>query len=154
MQTLRMRHLIVVLVGVAAAAAGCGGSSGQSPAQAKAEITSTWETFFSANGNANQLQGMTPQLLQTYKTKVSTALPKGLSAKVKSIDLQSGSACQANGVPSPCATVTYDLDAGGSTLLPGSKGYAARTGGKWLVSKATFCSLLALESGGTPPAGC
>lgn len=154
MQTRRVRHLVVVLVGVAAAAAGCGGSSGQSPAQATSQITSTWETFFSHNGTATQIQGMNPQLHAVYTKAVSTLFPKGLSSKVHSVTLLSNSECQSNGIPTPCAKVTYDLDASGSTLLPNAEGYATRTGGTWYVSKNTFCALLALSSGGTPPAGC
>ena len=154
LQTLRMRYFAVVLAAVAAVAAACGGSSGQSPAQATAEITSTWETFFSANGKADQIQGLTPQLQQTYNKDVSSVLPKGLGAKVKSVQLQSSSDCKSNGIPAPCAKVVYDLVDKGSTLLPNAQGYAARTGGKWLVSKNTICALLALGNGNTPPAGC
>jgi hypothetical protein len=149
-----MRYLAVVLAGVAAIAAACGGSSGQSPAQATAEITSTWQSFFSANGKADQIQGLTPQLQTTYNQKISTALPKGLQAQVKSVQLQSSSACKTNGIPAPCAQVTYNLVDKGSTLLANAQGYAARTGGKWLVSKNTICALLALQNGNTPPAGC
>jgi hypothetical protein len=155
MQALRVRHLVVVLVGVAVAAAGCGSSSSsQSPAQATSQITATWESFFSSSGTANQIQGMNPQLHTVYARAVSTLFPKGLSSKVHSVTLLSSSECQSNGIPAPCAKVTYDLDAKGSTLLPNANGYATRAGGTWYVSKNTFCALLALSSGGTPPAGC
>jgi hypothetical protein len=150
---LRVRRLVVVLVAAAVAAAGCGGSGGQSPAQATAQITTTWQTFFSKNGSADQIQGMNAQLRQAYK-KSTAVLPKSISAQVKSVQLLGGSDCQSNGIPAPCAKVTYDLVENGSAVLSGAQGYAARTGGKWLVSKNTFCALEALGSGGTPPAGC
>jgi hypothetical protein len=154
MQALRVRHLVVALIGVAGVAAGCGGSSSQSPAQATSQITTTWESFFSSSGKASQIQGLNPQLQQAYTKAVATLFPKGLSSKVHSVTLLSNSECQSNGIPTPCAKVTYDLDAKGSTLLPNAEGYATRTGGTWYVSKNTFCALLALSNGGTPPAGC
>ena len=156
MKALRVRHLVVGLIAVAATATACGGggSSSESPAQATSQVTSTWESFFSASGKASQIQGLNPQLQAAYTKAVGTLFPKGLSSKVHSVTLLSNSDCQSNGIPTPCAKVTYDLDAKGSTLLPNAEGYATRTGGTWYVSKNTFCALLALSSGGTPPAGC
>lgn len=141
----------LIFAAMVAVLASCSSGGGQSPAQAKAQITTVWQTLFSPNGSPDQIQGMNSQLRQAYQ-KVKP--PAGLTANVKSVQLLSSSECSTNGVPSPCARVTYDLDAGGKAILANSQGYAARVGGKWLVSKTTFCALVALSNGGKPPAGC
>jgi hypothetical protein len=149
-----MRHLFIGLVAMTAFAVGCVGSSGQSPAAATSEITSTWEAFFGPTGNANQVQGMDAQLQQVYQKAKTTQATAGLTAHVSSVVLQANSDCQTNGIPAPCAKVTYDLLLAGKPALSGATGYATRVAGKWLVSKNTFCALEALGNGGKLPSGC
>lgn len=146
----RVRALLIGAA-VVAALASCSSGGGQSSAQATAQITTVWQGFFSGHGSPDQVQGMNAQLRQAYS---KSKLPAGLSAHVKSVQLLSSSDCGTNGVPAPCAEVTYDLVAGSTPLLSNSKGYATRVGGNWLVSKTTFCGLEALGNGNTPPAGC
>lgn len=76
-------------------------------------------------------------------------------ARVESVREQAGKACRSAVLPSPCATVGYELlGSSGAILLPGSKGYAVYEHSRWLVAKATICGLLSLENSGRPPAGC
>jgi hypothetical protein len=152
-----MRHLqpLSRLVSVVALAtlivAGCGSSGSSVPPTAA--ITATWVSFFGTTGNANQVQGMDAQLRPVYTKSRSGALGKGSSAKVVSVLTESSAACKAVPVPSPCAKVTYDILINGTAALSNATGYATKQGGKWYVSKNTFCSLISLENG-SPPAGC
>jgi hypothetical protein len=152
MQKFRARLLPIAIGLVLLTAAGCGGGGGQSPAQAKSQITATWEAVFAPNSSPNLIQGMTPQLQTAFQK--SKAASSSTTAQVTSVQLLSSSDCKSNNVPTPCAKVTYNLSVKGTVVLNNSQGYATRVGGKWLVSKTTFCALLALGSGGVPPAGC
>jgi len=142
--------LLVTLLGLGACG---GGGGGQSAASAKQEITTTWVAFFGGKGSIDQLQdGSTLQ--QAYQANLNSPLAKSTTAKVNAVSVLAANACGTNGVPSPCAEVTYDLQAGGQTVLPGAKGYATKQNGKWKVSKTTFCSLLQLAGGSQAPPGC
>jgi hypothetical protein len=123
-----------------------------SSAQATAAITTVWESFFGPHGTANQVQGVTPALQTAFTRLKGSPLGQGISAKVTSVVVQPDSACQADGVPAPCATVSYNLLKGGAVVLPNATGYATQHNNTWLVAKSTFCSLLALQGGA--PAGC
>ena len=149
-----VRVFIACVAVLAVSVSACSSSSsskGESSAQASAEITTTWQSFFSAAGTPDQVQGITAQLSLLYQ---KAKPPKGLSARVDSVEQESSASCQSNQVPAPCALVTYDLVANGTALLSNSKGYATRVGGKWLVAKTTFCALLALGNKNVPPPGC
>jgi hypothetical protein len=50
------------------------------------------------------------------------------------------------------ASVVYTILQAGSPLLPNVNGFAVREDGKWKVSGATFCGLLALQ--GSRPSVC
>jgi hypothetical protein len=93
---------------------------------------------------------------------VALASPLAASAsgaKVQSVTKLSSSACAAAGLSSPCAKLTYSIQAkSGPALESGLKGYAVQVGGTWVVAKTTLCSLLSLfyeaeHQSGTPP-GC
>ncbi len=136
------------------ALAACGSGGGQSAASAKQEITTTWEAFFSpTSSNVSQLQDGT-KLQAVYQAGRSNPATQTLMAKVKAVTLSSNSDCKTSLVPSPCAKVTFDLLANGAPVLPNSSGYATKQNGKWRVSKATFCGLIALGNGGQAPPGC
>jgi hypothetical protein len=149
------RAKIVVLTAAAGLLfAGCGGSSGQSPAAAKQEITTTWEAFFNmGKGSLSQLENG-QQLQAVYQKNLQNPLAKQATAKVHDVTLLSTADCNANGVPSPCAQVTYDIVINGQPALAGSKGYATKQNGAWKVSKTTFCALVALGNNNQPPPGC
>jgi hypothetical protein len=58
-------------------------------------------------------------------------------------------------LPSPCATVIYDiLGPNKKPVLTGSAGSAVYVSGTWLVAKSTICTLLTLDNGGSTPSGC
>lgn len=76
-------------------------------------------------------------------------------AHVLSVAIEGKATCSSKSLPSPCALVTYNvLSPSGSALLTNQKGFAVESGGHWLVSKMTICTLLTLDNGGTTPAGC
>ncbi|WP_024793867.1 hypothetical protein [Tomitella biformata] len=52
------------------------------------------------------------------------------------------------------ASVTYSILMDGKSVLADQTGVAVQEDGTWKVSAATFCDLLTLENGGTPPAEC
>ena len=71
-------------------------------------------------------------------------LVSGLGAKVTAVTVTSPTT----------ATVTYNLTAGGSTLLSGQTGTAVYEDGVWKVSDTSLCGLLKLVPGGSTPAAC
>jgi hypothetical protein len=52
------------------------------------------------------------------------------------------------------ATVTYNLTAGGSSLLKNQTGTAVYENGVWKVGDASMCDLLKLAPGASLPAAC
>jgi hypothetical protein len=161
---IRFRNLFAVLAGAALLVSACSSSKSskaakattttESPAQAQQEITTTWEAFFSPGTSSTSMLEDGAQLNALYQKNLSSPLAKTASAKVKTVQLLDVPGCQSPGIGYPCAAVTYDILLSGKPTLIGSKGYATKVNGKWLVSKTTFCALLALQNGGTPPAGC
>ena len=140
---------LATMAAVLALVAGCG-SSGQSPAAAKTEITTVWTQFFGSHNApvaalaAEVENGETlSQVLATAQANPST---KGLSARVTAVDLLASADCKTDRLISPCAKVTYDLLNGGSPLLSGSTGFAVRQAGHWKLSKKTICGLLSLTA--------
>jgi hypothetical protein len=116
-------------------------------ASATAQITANWEAFF--NGKTPAAQKI--QLLQNGQTFASiinaqagSSLAASAGAKVSSVTLTS----------STQAKVIYDITLSGSTALSNQTGVAVYQGGAWKVGDASFCDLLGLENGGTPPSVC
>lgn len=90
----------------------------------------------------------------TAALKGSLAKSAG-GASVSKVTVEQGAACKNELLPSPCAKVTYDiLSPKNTVLLPNSVGFAVYQNGKWLVAKATICTLLELENSGKMPPGC
>jgi hypothetical protein len=161
-----MKRLIIVpVLAIAMLAASCSsGTATPTAAVAKPEITSVYDSFFNL---ANKSVGPKLAAIQdgsTLKTSVTQALASPLAgsvsgARVDSVKIVSDSTCTTKTVPTPCASVSYDLlAAGGSPVLSGQTGYATYATGKWLVAKATVCGLIetlySVEgNSGTPP-GC
>ena len=69
--------------------------------------------------------------------------------------VETGTACANELVPSPCAKVTYDILSSSKTaLLANTVGYAVYLRARWLVAKATICTLLDFENSGNVAPGC
>jgi hypothetical protein len=126
----------------------------------KADIERSYTTLFDLANPA-----VTPKLAvvqdgSMLKAAFTAALDSALAkeaggATVLSVDVQEGAACSNQVLPSPCATVVYNIiSPTKSVLLSGSKGGAVYAGGQWLVAKTTICSLLTLDNGGKIPTGC
>ncbi len=76
-------------------------------------------------------------------------------ASVSKITIHEGSDCTNAVLPSPCATVVYDiLGPNKKPVLSGSSGSAVYLSAHWLVAKTTICALLTLYAGGVAPSGC
>lgn len=128
--------------------------------QSRVEITKAFTTLFDlANPSVSAKVAVVqdgPSLKATFKRELKTALAKRAGgAKVLAVRIEHGGGCQTENLTSPCAAVTYDILAPSrSVLLANSKGFAVFTSSKWLVSKATICTLLALANGNVAPKGC
>jgi hypothetical protein len=112
---------------------------------AVALITTNWEKFFASSTPVSEKV----TLLQNgnlFSGAISglTSLVSGLGAKVTGVTVNSPTS----------ATVTYNLTAGGSSLLSGQTGTAVYENGVWKVGDASLCSLLGLVPGGSKPAAC
>ena len=133
----------------AAASTPAGTDASGTPADAAttAAVTTVFEGFFDpATPQATKLTYLedADKLTSLIATLNANPSSKQTSAKVKSVLL----------VDATHATVIYDLSSAGAVVLPGSHGKAVKVGGKWKVSKDTFCALasLAVTNGQLP--GC
>jgi purine-cytosine permease-like protein len=120
-------------------------SSAPATGNAAAQITANWEKFFSASTPTSQRV----TLLQNgtaFATAIASLshLVSGLGATVTSVTVNSPTS----------ATVTYNLTAGGSSLLSHQTGTAVYENGVWKVGDASLCGLLKLAPGATLPAAC
>jgi hypothetical protein len=137
-----------------------GGGSTPSPAMSKADIKKAYMTLFDLANPSIAPKLAVVQDGQALKATMTKELHSALAkkaggAKVQSIKLRSGSACQTEALPSPCALVTYTIvSPTNKPLLASAKGFAVYVSSKWLVSKSTICTLLQLANGNKPPAGC
>ena len=116
-----------------------------SSSDAVAEITANWEKFFNSSTPTAQRVALL-QNGSTFATAISglSGLVSKLGAKVTNVTLNSATT----------ATVTYNLTAGGSSLLTGQTGKAVLENGVWKVGDASLCGLLKLVPGGTVPSAC
>jgi len=114
-------------------------------ATAAAEITANWEKFFNASTPTSERAALL-QNGSAFAGAIGSLshLVSGLGAKVTAVTVTSPTT----------ATVTYNLTAGGSTLLSGQTGTAVYEDGVWKVSDASLCGLLKLVPGGSTPAAC
>jgi ABC-type glycerol-3-phosphate transport system substrate-binding protein len=153
-----VRRLALLLVAVLALAA-CGSSSKKAPLETtskqvqafeRAQITQTWESFFSSKTPVSKK----PALLQNgsqFKSVIeafaSNPLAKNVSAKVSKVTLE------APADSSTRAKVAYTIYLGSTPALSNQTGVAVRENpsASWKVGDASLCKLIALE-GSTPPA--
>ena len=114
-------------------------------AAAAAEITANWEKFFNASTPTSERAALL-QNGSAFAGAIGSLshLVSGLGAKVTAVTVTSPTT----------ATVTYNLTAGGSTLLSGQTGTAVYEDGVWKVSDTSLCGLLKLVPGGSTPAAC
>jgi hypothetical protein len=162
----------VALALIAATVTACGGSSsggnpstGQTPsggtsstpaavatapadeAAAKAEITTTWQTFLSSNtkpADAVALLENGDQLGAALKKARQEDRATGGKRSAKVTKITFTSATNAN--------VNYVLHAAGQVL--NAAGTAVLQDGTWKVSEVTFCTLVVLGNGSRPVQGC
>jgi purine-cytosine permease-like protein len=120
-------------------------ASSLNTAAAVAEITANWEKFFNASTPTSERAALL-QNGSAFAGAIGSLshLVSGLGAKVTAVTVTSPTT----------ATVTYNLTAGGSTLLSGQTGTAVYEDGVWKVSDASLCGLLKLVPGGSTPAAC
>jgi hypothetical protein len=126
----------------AASSSPSGGSSA-----AAATIKSNWEAFFSSATPAAKRISLL-QNGQAFESALEalakSPLASAASAKVVSVQMTSPTQ----------ATVKYDIQAGGVTVLSGQTGTAVLENGTWKVADSSFCGLLALENNGKAPSVC
>jgi hypothetical protein len=152
------RRLVLATMVVALLAAGCGGDDDDGgddagttttaidEQAAKQEITDTWVAFFNPQlsldervthlEDGEQLKPFVEQQAQILGAQASQA-----SAQVDEVTLNDDGT----------ANVQFQILLAGQPVLPTS-GTAVLVDGKWLVSKATLCDLIALA--GTTPEQC
>jgi hypothetical protein len=117
------------------------------PSNAAAQITANWEKFFDSSTPVAEKA----KLLQNGSTFSSaiqsfTQLPlaNGIGAKVTAVVVNSATT----------ATVSYNIVAGGSTLLANQTGQSVYQDGIWKVGDASLCGLFKLIPGGSVPSAC
>jgi purine-cytosine permease-like protein len=164
-QLVAPRVILAPLLGLALAAAvvACGSSGSSSPssnssspatsatssaaatANAAAQITANWEKFFSSSTPTSQRVALL-QNGTAFAAAIGSLshLVNGLGATVTNVTVNSPTS----------ATVTYNLTAGGSSLLSHQTGTAVYENGVWKVGDASLCGLLKLAPGATLPAAC
>ena len=120
-------------------------ASSLNTAAAVAEITANWEKFFNASTPTSERVALL-QNGSAFAGAIGSLshLVSGLGAKVTAVTVNSATT----------ATVTYNLTAGGSTLLSGQTGTAVYEDGVWKVGDASLCGLIKLVPGGSVPAAC
>ncbi|HTR71437.1 MAG TPA: hypothetical protein VMH41_14575 [Mycobacteriales bacterium] len=154
-----MRRLstLIVIASVALTMAACSsGSSGggnttptpspngvSDPATAKQQVTTLYNTFFSApTAQAKTMVEDGASLGAAFAAAKKLAAGAKESSKVKSVTITGPGT----------ANVTFDLYINGKDTLPGYQAKAVWSDGGWKVSKDTFCTLVGL--GGPTPQGC
>lgn len=120
-------------------------SSSSGNSAAVAQITTNWEKFFNSS-TPNSERVTLLQNGSAFAGAISglVSLVSNLGAKVTNVTLTSATT----------ATVTYDLTAGGSSLLNNQTGTAVLENGVWKVGDASLCGLIKLVPGGTVPSAC
>ncbi len=158
----RIPHVLggCALVALAATTAACGSSSPSSSSTSKppatpsasavSQITTNWETFFSAKTPTSQRVNLLQdgsQFQSVIQAQSGGGLASQASAKVIKVTVNSPSQ----------ATVKYDILLSGTPALSNQTGTAVYQDGTWKVGVTSFCGLLTLENGGKTsglPAAC
>jgi hypothetical protein len=105
-------------------------------------IATNWTAFFNPKEPAAMKGGLlqdAQQFAATLKALGAAPTAAQSSAKVTAVTVLSSSQ----------AKVTYDILLGGKPVLPNQSGTAVLQGGTWKVGAASFCALVALQSGGS-----
>jgi hypothetical protein len=153
--------LVVALLATAVPLSGCGGGGTKTaaptptvaatapadPVAAAAEVKTSWAAFFDGSKPAAQRV----PLLQDGE-QLGQAL--ALGAKDPNASKLTAEATAVTFTSPTQASVVYKLLAAGTVLLPNATGTAVYDGGRWKVSKQTFCQLIQLGQGSTPVPGC
>ena len=153
------RAVALVVAGLVLAA--CGGSSGgvkSAPASSPsptvdssavdiAAVSAAWEAFFKAGGATDDHIALLEDGAK-FRAEITSAAKQPsnafLHAKVTKVVVTGAK-----------AAVTYDLLTKGEVvLLGGAGGEAVKVGGRWLVSKATYCQLISLQDPTVAHPGC
>ena len=127
-------------------------ASGTAPADttaATAQIKTNWKTFFAYKTP----RATAAALLQDGNT-MTTALAKAVSEQATTHIKQGADVTSVTFTSPTTAQVTYKLLNGNAVLLPAATGQAVLVNGTWVVSKATFCTLVTLGNNNQPVAGC
>lgn len=149
---LRLPAFLTIAV-AGTALVGCGSSGSSSHAnttsspteQAEPQISKVWTDFFSPSTPASEKISLLQngqQFAPVINAQQNSPLAKETAAHVSSVTLHGSDA----------ATVTYTVTLAGKPALKNTTGTAVKSGGKWLVSAASFCQLLKLE--GSAPSSC
>jgi hypothetical protein len=133
-------------------AAAASSSSSGSPAAAATQTTAqtptqktiaaNWTEFFNPKVPSAQRAALLedgPQLAAAVSAQAKSSTAAQTSAKVLSVTVTSATQ----------AKVVYDLLIGGTPALTNQAGAAVLQAGTWKVSAASFCGLLAMQSGGS-----
>jgi hypothetical protein len=114
---------------------------------AKAQITTNWESFFNGKTSAATKISLLENG-QKFASIINAQAGSGIAASA-------GAKVSAVVVNSPAqATVHYDITLNGTTALGNQTGTAVYQDGKWKVGDVSFCQLLKIENGGTAPSVC
>jgi len=141
-----------VITGCGSSSAGPGAPPSATPVTsfdataARAAITTSWQTFFNAKTPRATAEGyledgasLGPAIAFAARLQRQEHLKE--NAKVTKIVF----------IDATTASVTYNLV---GTPLQGATGQAVYQGGKWLVSKNTFCGLVEIGAAGKSVPGC
>jgi len=154
---------VAALIAVAASACGSSGPS-VNVAAAPGQIASAYKAFFHLSGSTladieGSIQDGASLKSSIQQALVSPDSKLAAGATTSKVKVKTSGSCTA-GVPSPCASLSYDIiGTSGSALLTGQQGFAVySSSGKWLVAKTTVCNLFGLlytaeGKTGVPP-GC
>jgi hypothetical protein len=121
--------------------AGCGGGSSKpktpafNEATAMSQVTTNWETFFSAAGSVDThvaLMENGEALRQAYVLSSKNPLAKQAKTTVTKVVIDPDHTT---------ATVTYDILIGTNKVVNSGSGQAVLQGGTWKVSQGSFCAL-------------
>jgi hypothetical protein len=132
----------------AASSAPASSAPASSPAAAATQtptqktIAANWTAFFDPKEPAARRAALLedgPQLAAAISAQAKSSTAAQTSAKVISVTVTSATQ----------AKVVYDILLSGTPALTNQAGTAVLQGGTWKVSAASFCALLALQSGGS-----
>jgi hypothetical protein len=113
---------------------------------ATAAIKTNWEAFFSGKTSAATKISLLQNgqaFASIINNQAGSSLSTSASATVTQVTLKSGTQ----------AAVKYNIGVSGASLN-NQNGTSVYQNGKWVVADVSFCQLLTLENGGTPPAVC